>query len=370
LKSPFKEVDWLGNPENLQKKYPDLTRNVFVWQKQSGLELFNQVGYAEHEKDRCWDLPGKGNSYSDCGKVKAKGCDNVHGHPDGKVLRRLYKHNCRRKACPICFEGWAVSEAERALIRLASYVVGNSMVKELISDLKKGFATKPKRVFHEALVVRLENRIKEGRKDRSRGLKPIHVVLSPPQGIDWHRRGVYEARRKKAYEVAKKVGLHGSSLIHHPYRLRCQICKATIPDYVKQCVKCGSFEFEWFFSPHFHCVGFGWISGEKVAEGYAKESWVVKNLGIRKSVYWTFQYLLSHAGVSKFHTVTWFGSLAYNKLRYVPILGSVRELCPECGSPLRPMKWCLVDRPPPELIYSRDPYKNDSWEDPSEWRCF
>lgn len=378
---PWKEKDFIGRPVKAPDKVYSVDRKVLyfdgdpvieekvVWEKQTGLEFFNKVGYARRERRADWDLPGKGKSYADCGTVKARGCDNYWLHSNGKVLRRLYKHNCRRKSCPVCFEGWACSQAERALIRLASYVVGPKKVKELIFNLKMKFRTSPKRIFHEALVIKLEKMIKEGSKGRSGYLRPIHVVLSPPQHIRWFDMKEFLENRSLGYKIAKKHGLYAGSAIPHPYRLRCKKCKATIPDYQKQCLKCGSSKFEWFFSAHWHYIGFGFIHG--TAQGYKEHAWVVKNLGIRNSVYWTYQYILSHAGVSKFHTVTWFGSLAYNKLKHVPKLGSVREFCPECGEILRPLKWCYpLDRPPPQLVYHKDPYKNDSWEDPSEWRCF
>jgi hypothetical protein len=365
--SPFKEVDEFGEPVDLLRKYPSFDRNIMTWDRQTSLSVFNGVGYADHEKRPNWDLCGHGLGYADCGSVKVKGCDNYLAHKSGKVLRRLYRRNCRRKQCPICYEGWASAEAERALIRLASYVVGRGVVKALISDLKRQFARHPKRVFHEALVFRLEKAVKDGRKDRSRGLAVIHVVLSPPQDVSWDRLVDFRRCRSLAYEIAKKHGFRGGSLIPHPYRLRCVKCKSKIADFKKICSKCGGSSFEWMFSPHFHGVGFGWIHGVK--EGYREHGWVVRNLGIRKSVYWTFQYLLSHAGVSVFHTVTWFGSLAYRKLPFVAKLGSVRELCPECGAVLRPMQWCLADQDPPSLEYSEVPYENDSWENSYEWRC-
>jgi hypothetical protein len=370
VKSSFKVTDWLGHPVNARdRRHYSLNRNILTWEKQVGLEIFSHVEYGEHEKVVNWDLTGKGAASSDCGKTKVRGCDRIHDHVTRLAFRRLYKHNCRQKRCPVCFEGWAAAEAERALIRLASYVVGARSVQGLISDLKRGYAVKPKRLFHEALVKELELLISRVSKDRSRPLRPIHVVLSPPQGVCWDRAEVYRYQRRLAYQIAKSRGLYGSSAIPHPYRLRCRECKSTIPDYSKRCLECGCDVFEWFFSPHFHCVGFGWIQG--AAEGYRKDGWVVKNLGIRKSVFWTFQYLLSHAGVSQFHVVTWFGRLAYNKMRGVAVLGSVLELCPECRAALRPMKWCLVDRPPPRLEYDKeDPYGNDSFVDPSEWRCF
>jgi len=148
-------------------------------------------------------------------------------------------------------------------------------------------------------------------------------------------------------------------LIFHPFRLRCAVCKGRIDDYKRVC-SCGSSKFEWHPSLHFHGLGFGWIVGSDVE--FKRSGWVVRNLGVRKSVFWTMQYILSHAGVfsdpslgdrfmkkRKFHVVTWFGGLAYSRLR-VPKVGSFAERCPYCSRFLKPLVFVQLDRPPP--LYS------------------
>lgn len=331
------------------------------------LEIFKQVRYAEQEKDPLWDLPSHGRAYDDCGKIRVKGCDHVKDHENGKVFGRFYKRNCRRKQCPICYESWATAEAERALIRLGSFVSGSRDVDRLILRLKKDMMDnpKPKEFFHRELVSELEKRA------TAKGFRPIHVVLSPSLDlkVEFETSNGYRDIRKRAYQIAKDHGLYGGAMIVHPYRLRCARanCHSTIPDYMKRCPKCHGIVFEWFFSPHFHFVGYGWI--ERTKEGYSKHGWIVKNLKVRKSCFATFQYLLSHAGVSKFHTTTWFGKLAYNIMRYVPKLGRVLEVCPYCRRPLRPMLWIGgTDRGPPELVYSEDPLENCFLGAYSDWR--
>lgn len=330
------------------------------------LEIFKEVGYAELEKKPLWDLVGHGKAYVDCGKIRVKGCDHVEDHENGKVFGEFYKRNCRRKQCPVCFEGWAIVEAERSLIRFASFVSGNRDVDRLLLRLKKEMLDdpKPKQFFHRKLVLELE------KMATARGYRPIHVVLSPPKKLHDEFRTFegYRKMRKKAYKIAKESGLYGGSMIIHPYRLRCSNCHSAIPDYQRKCPRCGQIKFEWYFSPHFHFVGYGWIKGEKVKEGYSRHGWVVKNLKVRKSIYATFQYLLSHAGVSRFHTTTWFGKLSYRIMRYVPKLGRVLEVCPYCKRPLRPLIWIGgTDRGPPELVYSEDPLENCFLGDPLDW---
>jgi len=329
------------------------------------VQIFRSVDFAPGEKKLLWDLPGHGKAYSDCGSTQKKGCDNVEGHSQPMTLMRLWRRNCRRKACPKCFEGWAAAAAERALARLATYVRGPHVVFTTISDVKKEFAVKPARLFHEALVSRLETVVASG----GYGKLPIHLVLSPPQGVKCETMSDFRALRKMAYRIAKESGFVGGAMPFHPYRLHCVKCDSAIPEYWKECPKCGGSAFHWVFSVHFHAVGFGWIENTK--EGFERHGWVVKNLGVRENCFWTFQYLLSHAGVSKVHTVTWFGKLAYNVMGPVPPIAGFREICPECRRLFFPLIWLGgEDRGPPELIFSENPALNDLFVSRADWGVY
>lgn len=331
-------------------------------------DFYSRVRYADKEKKVSWDLPGHGESYVDCGKVRLLGCDNVESHVSGKVHGRLIKRSCRRKSCPTCFEGWASKEAEKTLIRLATFAVGFRSVQEVFHDVRSHFKGRPLREFHEALVFALEMLIKDGSKDRSKPSKVIHVVLSPPEGEISEYLPSFFRGRETVYRIAKESGFLGGCCKYHPYRLRCVKCKVSIPDHHKACPICGDSKFKWFWSPHFHVLGFGWI--QKTKEGYLSHGWVVKNLGVRKSVFHTVLYLLSHAGVTfGVHSATWFGKLAYNKLRFVPKLGPLRELCPECFSVMFPLLFVKgdSDRGPP-FEYSKISEENELLLDFSEYR--
>ncbi|GAI23115.1 unnamed protein product [marine sediment metagenome] len=53
----------------------------------------------------------------------------------------------------------------------------------------------------------------------------------------------------------------------------------------------------------------------------------------------TAQYQLSHAGIkSGKHTVTWFGVVAYNKIKIIPEVVEP-DVCPECGNRLLRVAW-------------------------------
>jgi hypothetical protein len=359
---------WLTREEHLedlkrrQARMLDLSMNSIRWERQSELlEIFKAARYANEEKRLLWDLPGHGKAYVDCGQVRLKGCDHIQEHASGKVFGRLFKRSCRRKTCPTCSEGWAAAEAERALIRMSAFVVGNYELERLTSRLVNENELFAKSVFHRKLVSELETLL-HGRKR----FKPVHFVLSPPQEIQDLSIGQFRKLRDLAYAIARESGIWGGAAVFHPYRLRCSRCGSTIPEYQKDCPNCHDSGKEWFWSPHFHIVGFGWLESTK--EGYSRHHWVVKGLGVRESVFATFQYLLSHAGVSAVHTTTWFGKLAYSKLPNVFVLPSISEICPFCRRFLLPLKWIGLEDPPPLEFSKNDPGANERLLEPSEWR--
>ena len=86
------------------------------------------------------------------------------------------------------------------------------------------------------------------------------------------------------------------------------------------------------------------------------------NLGRRRTVAGTVLYQLSHCGIhDKHHTITWFGSLSYNKLR-VKMMDGPRKRCPVCGRALIRVGWFGQGPDPldgqPEGEYRLDP---DGW---------
>jgi len=266
--------------------------------------------------DSEWSLVGHGKSYSDCGTLRFRGCLNIEEHyhaldrnQSGKAFVQGYKRSCARKECPICHESWAGLEAGRVEYRLKAY---------------------------------------GGRKWH----RPIHLSVSPEPDL-WNID--YETMRKEAYKVLKKVGIVGGSIIFHPFREKCCACGSTKDFESKLCEKCGFDRFEWYFSPHFHVIGYGWHSG------FVK-NWVIRNHGVRKSVHATIMYQLSHAGVNeKYHTITWFGALAYNKLKIEPLLEE-KNICPLCKHDLVPLFYVgegIV--PPPDV-------EGDYFLDSNDWR--
>jgi hypothetical protein len=311
-------------------------------------------GILPYAKSTNFFIPGKGVQYPDCGSIKARGCGNISVHPGHQVFVRYYKQTCMRKTCPVCFESWCSHEAQRALVRVATWVCGKEFVETCFRRARDEASGKSNRIFHERFVSLLEKGFKRDRPGH--GFKrPIHVVYSPEQDLLVDGSN-YAELREEIYRIAKKSGLFGGCAVFHPYRLKCRRCGKAIPDYQKRC-SCGSDRFSWNKGPHFHIVGFGFIRGTK--EIYESYGCVVRNLGVRRSVFWTLQYLLSHAGVfqdsnprikdrKSFHVVTWFGRLSYNKLS-VKSFESPKDVCPYCELRLEPFEFVGgLDRPPPE----------------------
>lgn len=122
------------------------------------------------------------------------------------------------------------------------------------------------------------------------------------------------------YKLSKTVGLYGGLSIFHPFR-----CDTA----------------EWYWSPHFHTIGYGWIHGTK--EVYEDQGWVIKNIGVRKDVVRVVSYALSHAGIREGnHAVTWFGELSYAKLK-VELEPDDENKCPFCLSPLVLLQWVGIN---------------------------
>jgi hypothetical protein len=172
---------------------------------------------------------------------------------------------------------------------------------------------------------------------------PEHIILSVPVR-DYHL--LPKALRRKAVKVAKKRGVIGGCLIFHGFRYRPHK--------------------GWYWSPHFHCIGF-------VLGGYArcrncnrksncvsacngfdsrawklfnKDGWYVKALGKRKTVFGTAWYQLNHStydsSVRNFHIATWFGVCSYRKLKVTPEVR--KELCPICQSELVDIRYTGFNR--------------------------
>lgn len=258
-----------------------------------------------------WYFPKHGlTRYSTCGEFTHKGCLNP-SH-EGQAYIRPIKHNCKRAGCPVCGDTWIIETTKKIAHRI------NEAEGILI---KRGY-----------------------RRHRA-----IHVTVNPGPEVWEEFKDIdsYNKLRLRAQKLAKRAGFWGGSLIFHPYRERCADCGGQILFKQRKCTDCGSDDIAWYWSPHFHLFGFGWITGTKhIAE---TTGWLVKNHGIRSSIDATAYYQLTHCGIHEGkHTVSWFGLLHYSKMHIPPPETEVEGAteCPICGNRLRLVRYTGTKPPP------------------------
>ncbi len=248
------------------------------------IELIHTTNGKEISYDG-WKLPSTEPKKDDCGKWKFKGCLNVEAHKNSEFKGKVFVKTFQKS----CFR----SSCELCVKKWSGREANKATKRiEKYSELSK----KPAK----------------------------HIIVSVPS---WYYHLAYKELKKIVYRVLKKVGAQGGAMIFHPFRFN-------------------QLEQFWFYAPHFHVMGFGWLEGIK--ELYNSEGWIVKNKGLRESIFGTFHYLLSHCGIKKStHSLVWFGDLSYGKLKMEKDPES--NICPLCSAKLRPIYYYgLLGAPPPE----------------------
>ncbi|NMJ87076.1 MAG: hypothetical protein EX285_04470 [Thaumarchaeota archaeon] len=231
-----------------------------------------------------------------CGVFVSYGCLNVEGHSNNQAYVKTYALSCFRSSCEKCWYTWSVREANRGTHKIQTY--------QKITTTKY-------------------------RKNPAK-----HIVISVPKK-DWDLD--YNKLKKYARNILKTNNIKAGCMIFHPYRLMEKPKDGFIDDIQ-----------EWYWSPHFHIIGFGWMDDDIVNDTYHQTQWVISNLGTRDSVYSTFSYQLSHCGIApviargrrKFHSVTWFGDLSNSSIaKYYPECKPLKDenpmVCPKCVTTLR-----------------------------------
>ncbi|GAI64833.1 unnamed protein product, partial [marine sediment metagenome] len=312
-----------------------------------------------------WNMVGNGASYELCGHIwfdEGKGCLEVKDHPDRNIYVRLIAGTCFRFECPVCYR----KSCARASGRIA----------ERFERIPKARGSRDRSA--EAPVPGLG--------------RPIHLIVSVPEdeahlvdgqtlsyhGGKFNLKSNYSMLRAKAYKLAKKSGFKGGCCIFHPFandKMHEDNQEDAIWDLSQEGVDLKWLKeyFDkqdrhvgfWYKRPHFHFIGYGWIEGtEAIHQG---TGWVIKNLGVRDSVFNTALYQLSHAGVKKgVQVVTWMGCMSnstYYKLRPEPERPRGPGKCKGCGAELRPVRW-EGEGDPPLLGHLEGGY----WIDPGGWR--
>lgn len=235
----------------------------------------------------------------------------------------------------MCYEAWAGQDSNRAMYRLLSFLVGKDKAKKTFSipDYKKRMR-KAEYIF------------------RHHRNKVIHIVVSVAKK-DYSLK--LSRLRAICYEVLQNSAVFGGLSIFHPFREACVMCGGHKDLVTKRCSVCGFERFIWYFSPHFHVVGFarynkkyGYVDGNKarsifydgLGRNHRGKGWIVDNKGLRKTVSGTIMYQLSHCGVKgKLRVVTWFGGLTYSKFKVLK-LPRLDVVCPYCGKELVHVEVC------------------------------
>ena len=232
-----------------------------------------------------WKLPATEPKKEDCGKWSFNGCLNVDAHKHSEFKGKIF-----------------VKTFQKSCFRASCELCVRKWAGREADKAKK----------------RIEKYASLSKKP------PKHIVVSVPF---WHYHLDYKEQKRIAYRISKEVGVLGGAMIFHPFRFNKE-------------------SREWYYSPHFHIVGFGWIKDTK--ELYNKEGWIVKNKGVREYVFGTVHYLLSHCGIKKRnHSLVWFGDLSYSKLKMEK--EPETNVCPVCNAKLRPIYYYgLLRAPPPE----------------------
>lgn len=266
----------------------------------------------EEPKPKC----GMHMGYEGCLNVKGHANSLIEGHK-GKVYVRLLTNHCDRPTCKVCYKyGWASRESRKAEKRLK-------------------FASKQ--------FGQIE-----------------HIILSPASVL-------YSLSYEKLHKLALKAlvarGIIGGAMIFHSFRYH------NFREWQK--LNTSDESLGWYFSPHFHVVGFlkesynrcrncadflEWYShggntfgcGRKCqcdgfeqttrkcfsgSEGVKGDNFICKVEGARKTVLGTIFYQLGHSSVrlgkKRFYPLTWFGTAGYHKLCYKP--EKDKPVCPICG---------------------------------------
>jgi len=293
---------------------------------------FGLVGNGKVTDNFC----GVWESFQGCLRVDLHDLVTLEGkNHKGKVFVHKVHHYCSSPSCPICYRnGWAVKEARRIEARLM--------------EASKHFG-------------QIE-----------------HIVASVPLK-DYGLK--YATCRLKTVKALAVRGVLGGVLIFHAFRF----------NNAEEAAQKGTFE-GWYWSPHYHCIGF--ISGgygkcrhcgiypsvvncrgcggfeDRTREAYPDDGYIVKvaedefgHKDVRKTIFGTALYQLRHAsvkkGVKRFHVATYFGVCSYRKLKVT--VEKRKVLCPICQHDCIRMRYDGLR----EIVVDRSSvgYVRDSFED-------
>lgn len=247
-----------------------------------------------------WTLPATKQPHDWCGEWKSRGCLNTNNHEKFGRGKTCYAQQYQSS----CYRPSCTMCYYQWIIRQSN---------------------------------RATRRVKEYQKQS--GLEPFHLMMSVSVA---DRSLTYEELKKKLNVIKKELGVIGGAVIFHPL-----------------CPKRSNRQ-QYEYRPHFHLICFGDIEG-KVGLVGKKYGWYIKYMGKRKSIFQTFCYLLSHAGIKKgYRSMVWVGDLSYGK---VPTLEKEppTNICPCCKVKLVPIHYVGEISPIPPGQYF------EGFIDPGGW---
>lgn len=268
-------------------------------------------------KEKRYGLIGHGvvTNPNTCGKYRTKYCINVDAHNRRAKLLGLEERNmatrkrrhfsCRKPSCPVCYPSWILVESRNITRRLKA------------SEKLHGFPPE-----HFSISAPVERYGSPDNYDHKKAHADA-MVACKVRGIDgamtWH--GARFKKRDGVYRWEVHFHLLGfvTGDCGHDGYARCRKCRWNGRLGRGRCWECEGFE--------------GLTRRQNLLDGM-----IVKVLDAkheRRSVFYTARYELDHATIDyskkDFHTVTWFGSCSYRKLKVEP--EKVKpDLCPLCGN--------------------------------------
>lgn len=322
-----------------------------------------------------WNLVGNGKSYPTifegdvvvrpgCGfmwRDEGMGCLRVEAHEGHYAKLKLISNKCMRPQCPVDYEFWAAREAGRIEERFRR-VPKLSNVNDITAEARTQMGVP----IHVVISV---PECDAGLMDlvtlevkRRRGRRPGKFDPSRDELVKVNH---FEKLRQMVNKIAEKVGFLGGCVIFHPFAndnlgeedpgIKISINQKTGKidlDELKAYIERINFRNAkpgedvkqtriWFIRPHFHLIGYGWIKNVEYVS--RKTGYVIRNLGVRDSVFMTALYQLSHAGYKYgHHTVSWIGCMStrlYCELDPTPELPVMPLRCPECDAKMYPIHW-------------------------------
>jgi len=270
--------------------------------------IFQRVGNGKQTDARCGQFLG----FLGCLNVDLHNHSTLDGvnHSNNVYVKRVF-HSCDRPECRVCYKrGWATREAGKA-----------------------------------------ESRIKEASK---RFGVAEHLIDSIPKsyyGLS------FEKLKANSLKAMRSRHYIGGIMIFHAERYH-----RSNETFVGE-------KAHWFYSPHFHYLGFldGGYGSCRGCSKPVSECWSCKNFegltrrlnvtdghivkvkGARKTIFGSLWYQMNHMtlvrGKKRSHTVVWNGVCSYKKLHLKKEDRIKRDVCPICGHDLVPVKYVGVGEP-------------------------